>query len=54
MEYRSAIVDELGALVAYCSELTEDEKTRIMDEHPEYNFECVACERDGYPVYDWG
>ena len=54
MEYRSAIVDELGNLVAYCSDLTEGEKNHILDEHPEYSYGCVACECDGYPVYDWG
>lgn len=50
-EYRSAIVDELGALVAWCDELTESEKKRIMDNHPEYNFSCLECDCDGYPLY---
>lgn len=44
MEYRSAIVDELGYLVAYCSEIDEDE-------HPEYTIRCIECECDGYPIY---
>ena len=48
MEYRSAIVDELGNLVAFCSELDEGEQTRILEEHPEYNFACIECESDGY------
>ena len=51
MEYRSAIVDELGYLVGYCSELTEDEQNHILDEHPEYSIRCIECERDGYPCY---
>lgn len=54
MEYRSAIVDELGYLVAYCSELDADEQERILEEHPEYEIRCIECECDGYPVYDWG
>lgn len=53
MEYRSAIVDELGNLVAWCCELSESEKESILDKHPEYTFSCIPCECDGYPVYDW-
>lgn len=51
MEYRSAVVDELGYLVAYCSEIDEDEQNRILDEHPEYTIRCIECECDGYPIY---
>lgn len=51
MEYRSAIVDELGYLVAYCSEIDEDEQNRILEEHPEYTIRCIECECDGYPIY---
>lgn len=52
-EYRSAIVDELGNLVAWCCELSERDKNRILDDHPEYAISCLSCESDGYPVYDW-
>ena len=51
MEYRSAIVDELGCLVAWCSELSNEETERILDEHPEYSISCLECEPDGYPHY---
>lgn len=54
MEYRSAIVDELGNLVAWCCELSESEKERILDDHPEYTISCIPCEGDGYPAYNWG
>lgn len=50
-EYRSAIVDELGYLVAYLSDISESEKNRILENHPEYSISCVRCECDGYPVY---
>ena len=52
-EYRSAIVDELGNLVGFCSDLSESEQKRILDNHPEYSYSSIRCERDGYPAYDW-
>lgn len=51
MENRSAIVDELGCLVAWCCELDWDKQNKILDEHPEYSITCLECECDGY-VYD--
>lgn len=48
MEYKSAIVDELGYLVAWCCEITYEEKHRILNEHPEYETRCIECECDGY------
>ena len=52
-EYRSAIVDELGNLVGFCSDLSESEQKRILDNHPEYSYSSIRCERDGYPAYDY-
>lgn len=49
--YRSAIVDELGNLVGYCDDLSKEEQKRILDNHPEYSYSCICCERDGYPAY---
>lgn len=48
MEYRSAIVDELGYLVAWVCELSDSECDRILNEHPEYTITCIGCELDGY------
>ena len=48
MKYRSAIVDELNCLVAWCCELSDDEKERILEEHPEYTIRCIECGCDGY------
>lgn len=51
MEYRSAIVDELGCLVAWVSETDADDVERILDDHPEYSITCLECECDGYVNY---
>lgn len=53
MEYRSAIVDELGNFVGWCCEMSKEEIDRILDDHPEYTISCIPCECDGYPVYEW-
>ena len=53
MEYRSAIVDECGVFVAWCCELSEDERELILSEHPEYSIRCLECEPDGYCVSMW-
>lgn len=50
MNYRTAIVDELGELVAYCSEISDDEKCKILIEHPEYTVQTIPCEWDGYTL----
>ena len=36
--YRSAIIDELGHFICWCSEYTETEIDEMLDEHPEW--EC--------------
>lgn len=53
MEYRSAIVDECGTFVAWCCELSDDERKYILDGHPEYSIRCLECETDGYCVSMW-
>lgn len=50
MEYRTAILDELGYLVAWCSEITDDEKVIILEEHPEYYISTVLTGGDGYEM----
>lgn len=34
--YRSVIVNELGEIIAYCSELKKTKIEKILEEHPEY------------------
>ena len=53
MEYRSDIVDECGVFVAWCYELSEDERDLILNNHPEYSIRCLECEPDGYCVSMW-
>lgn len=53
MEYRSAIVDECGYLVAWCSELSRERVSTILEEHPEYTISCIECECDGYTSERW-
>lgn len=36
LEFRSAIVDELGEVMHWCSDLSKAEIDRIMDEHEEW------------------
>ena len=41
MEFVSAIVDECGCVVAYCSDLSEGEIMEILESYPEYHRELV-------------
>lgn len=41
MEYRSAIVDEMGDVVCWCSDMSRDEQMDILDAHPEYSIRCI-------------
>ena len=41
LEFRSAIVDELGEIVAWCSEFTESEIDAILETYTEYRIECI-------------
>lgn len=37
----SIIVDELGHIVANCSDLYGDEIDEILESHPEYSIRCI-------------
>lgn len=41
LEFRSAIVDELGHIIAWCSEFTESEINQILETYTEYRIECI-------------
>ena len=42
MEFRSAIVDELGYVMYWCDELQdEDQIEYILDNHPEWSRKCI-------------
>lgn len=41
MEFRRAIVDELGMIMYWCSDLTEDEQNDILYYHPEWSIKCI-------------
>lgn len=40
--YNSVIVDELGEIIAYCSELKETKIEEILREYPECRRICIA------------
>lgn len=42
--YKSAIVDELGHVVFWCDELSEEQITNILDSSPEMTIKCVEME----------
>lgn len=41
MEYRSAIVDELGYVIAWCDTLSENKINDYLERHPECYIRCV-------------
>lgn len=41
MEYRSAIVDELGEVVKWCENLSEKDIEEILTDFPEYQIVCI-------------
>lgn len=41
-EYRSAIVDECGGVVAWCDNLSGNEIDEYLETHEEYKCECVC------------
>lgn len=43
-QYRRAIVNELGEVVEWVSDLTGCEINEILEEHPEYSIRCVGVE----------
>lgn len=42
MLYRRAIVDELGCIMYWCSDLTDEEIDEILIYHPEWSIKCIA------------
>ena len=42
MEYSRAIVDELGEVVAWCKDLTQEEIEKVLEESPEYKITCIV------------
>lgn len=41
MEFRSAIVDELGYVVYWCSDLYPGQVENILENHPEWKVRCI-------------
>ena len=41
MEFRTAIVDELGCVMYWCDELKDKEVEDILSNHPEWNRRCI-------------
>lgn len=42
MEFRSAIVDELGYIMFWCDELQGEEQIEcILESHPEWSRKCI-------------
>ena len=41
MEFRTAIVDELGCVMYWCDELKGEEVEEILNNHPEWNRRCM-------------
>ena len=39
--YRSAIVDELGHVMFWCNELSDEQIQSILEEHPEWSRKCI-------------
>ena len=42
MEYVSVIVDELGDVVAYCSDLSEKKIDEMLEQHQEWRRTCLS------------
>jgi len=43
MEYRTALVDELGDIVAWISDIGRMKAMELLDEHPEWSIKCIEC-----------
>ena len=41
IEFKTAIVDELGEVMYWCDELTQDEIKNILNNHTEWKQKCV-------------
>lgn len=41
LEFRSVVVNELGEIVVYCSDLNGREIDEMLESHPEYRIICI-------------
>ncbi len=41
MEFRTAIVDELGCVMYWCDKLKDKEIEDILNNHPEWSRQCI-------------
>ena len=46
--YESAIVDELGDVIAWCKDLSEKEIEQILDRYPEVSIKSIDVSAYGY------
>ena len=42
MEYSSVVVDELGEIVAWCKDLTQEEIEKVLSSSTEYKITCIV------------
>ena len=42
MEYSSVVVDELGEVVAWCKDLTQEEIEKVLSSSTEYKITCIV------------
>lgn len=43
IEFKSAIVDELGDIVCWCANLSDEEIEEILTNHIEWRKTCIEC-----------
>jgi hypothetical protein len=43
LEFKTAIVNELGEIIQWCEDLTENEIDEILIKHPEWRIACIEC-----------
>lgn len=43
IEFKSAIVDELGNIVCWCENLSDEEIEEILTNHIEWRKTCIEC-----------
>lgn len=41
LEFKTAIVNELGEIIQWCEDLTENEIDEILIKHPEWRTKCI-------------
>lgn len=42
MEYASVVVNELGEIVAWCKDLTQEEIEKVLSSSPECKITCIV------------